>query len=466
MTDEQRVDSLGCYGSPWAKTPHLDALARRGVVFERCFCQSPICLPSRASQLACRYPLECGTFCNDVKGGFPPGTVTFPEFFAASGYTTVNFGKTHVPRHPVWQEGEAYRHFRHYATPRQLGEGFDPVDYRVAKDEVNGLILGGTYPGGMDNPSRHATDQGIEFLQNHQGPAPFLLRVSHMWPHTPVLPPAPFDATYQAKDLPIRYFDEEILEHRSSRARRWADQFGIREMSRAAYEQTWTDYMGLCAYIDHEVGRLLDALYASQWADHTLVLFSSDHGRALGEYGAVEKHTFDDAVWLVPFMVSWPGRLGEGEVRHDLCELIDTGRTLAGRTGLGDQVPKTWRGRDLFRDPTPAEDEQAVFGEIGYPDNQTAAALAYAGKRKNLESHKAQGECLRVAIRTRRYRMDLNWTYQGRLIVEENPDGLLIDLESDPMERHNLFHEAEYQSVVKNLKLRLGDWLAGMESPG
>ncbi len=460
MTDEQRTDSLGCYGSAWAKTPNLDALAANGVRFDHGYCQSPVCLPSRASQLSCRYPHECGVFGNDTSVTYPQGTVTFPEFFAAAGYTTTNIGKAHAPRHPIWQRDEHCRHFRQYAAPRKLGEGYDPRDYRVVFDQTSGLILGGTYPGGMDNPSRHVTDQGIEFLRQHRGDSPFLLRVSHLWPHTPVLPPAPFDTTYQPGEIPVRYFDHEAVGNRSLRDRRWGDQFGLRHMERETFEQIWIDYMGLCAYVDHETGRLLDALYSSEWAENTIVLFSSDHGRALGEYGAAEKHTFDDAVWRVPFILSWPGHLDEGSVRQDLCELVDTGRTLAGLAGLQDNVPQPWRGRDLFQDPIPPTDTQAAFGTIGYPDNQTAEAIAYAGKRKNIDAHKAQGAAMRVAIRTRQYRMDINWMYQGRRIADEDPDGQLFDVNNDPMERHNRFNDPEYQSVVAKLKSRLDEWMS------
>ena len=465
QTDEQRTDSLGCYGSAWAKTPNVDALAARGVMFRNCFCQSPVCVPSRSSQLTCRYPQECNTMSN-TKDPFPPGTVTFPEFFASAGYRTASFGKWHTPPHPIWQVSEEVRHIKKYATTHGLGEGYDERELRLVrateyKLEAGGggaLILGGTYPGGDDNPSRYITDLGIEFLREHGSQQPFLLRVSHSWPHTPVLPPAPFDRIYRPEDIPIRYFDEGAYITRSRRDRGWGEWFGLRKLDRDAFAQMWTDYMGLCAYIDQEVGRLLGELEALGLAGDTIVLYSSDHGRALGEYGAAEKHTFDDAVWRVPFILTGSGRLSEGEVRDDFCGLIDTGRTLAGLAGLAEAVPDPWRGRSLFRDPVPPESEQVVFGQIGFPDSRVESAQQL---REGFEFMGA----MRVGVRTGRYRMDVTWMRDGEVLTGDDLDGQLFDLEADPLERHNLFHDPGHRADVDALLGRIGDWFEPLDRP-
>ena len=89
QTDEQRPDSLRCYGSAWARTPCTDHLAERGVVMKNAYCQSPICAPSRSSQLTGRYPQEVNSLTNlgaGLSGVFPAGTITFPEVFQKAGY--------------------------------------------------------------------------------------------------------------------------------------------------------------------------------------------------------------------------------------------------------------------------------------------------------------------------------------------------------------------------------------------
>ena len=472
--DEQRTDSLGCYGSEWAKTPNIDGLAGRGVLFRNCFCPSPVCVPSRSSQLAARYPQELNTTMN-TSHLFPPGTLTFPEVFARAGYETMSYGKSHTPPHPTWEISEDIRHFRHYADNWGLGEGFDEKDYRVIKDWGlgKGLILGGTYPGGNDNPSRAITDKGIEFLRSRNADSPFLLRVSHIWPHTPVLPPPPFDNLYSGKDVPIRFFDESAYRGRSCRDRGFADLFEVRNFDRERYAQMWTDYMGLCAYIDSETGRLLAALEDSEFAENTIVLYSADHGRMIGEWGAIGKETFDDVVWRVPFVLSWPNHLPAGTERVDLCSLIDTARTLTGLTEISGDEPSSWRGRDLFTSEIPpgsggittelASAEQMVFGQIGFPNGRAAPAVSRR-KGKSYE-FEVVGRAMRLAVRTERYRMDVAWEKDGELLDSGSADGNLFDLKRDHLERINLYNDPAYRSVIAELRTHLSRWFSRLDQP-
>lgn len=393
---------------------------------------------------------------------FTPGTVTFPEIFAAAGYQTVNYGKWHTPEHPIWQESEDHRHFRQYSAIRGLGEGYDPVEFGVVQEPNTKLILGGAYPGGEDNPSKRITDLGIDFLRDRGADGPFMLRVSHLWPHTPVLPPAPFDKLYSPDDIPIRYFDEEAFNGRSHRDREWSGRFRYRNMPKADYAKTWTSYMGLCAYVDQQVGRLLNALNETGLADNTIIVYSADHGRALGEYGAPEKHTFDDAVWRVPFIFAFPGRIPEGETRDDLCGLIDTGKTLVGLAGLEEELPDHWRGRELFNDPIPPVSEQAAFGQIGFPDDAVGAGVIHQRKNKG---HANFGEAMRIGVRTNRHRLDVTWMRGGERLDGDDLDGQMYDMENDPLERNNLFNDPDHQDVAGDLLNRIAAWFDSLDKP-
>lgn len=464
QTDEQRIDSLGCYGSEWARTPHVDALARRGVLFTHCFCASPVCVPSRASQLAARFPQELNVTMN-TGGPFPAGTVTFPEVFAAAGYVTASYGKSHTPAHSTWSDSEDIRHFEQYAGNWSLGVGYDDARYRLVRDQGNdGLILGGTYPGGVDTPSRTITDGAIRFLRKRQPDNPFLLRVSHLWPHTPVLVPPPFDGLYTAAEVPVRPFDPDAYSARSHRDRAWADRSLVRELDPAAFAQTWVDYMALCAYIDGETGRLLATLDDLGLSEDTIVLFSSDHGRLLGEWGAIGKATFDDVVWRVPLVICWPVRLPAGEQRADLCTLLDTARTLTGLAGLSASEPQQWRGRDLFASPAqPAGEPHHVFGQIGFPNR--AAAPAIARRKAKAYDVDVIGPALRLAVRTRSYRMDVAWMQDGVVLDPTERDGNLFDLQQDPHEIENLYSRPDAQPVVRELTAELDAHFAGLERP-
>ena len=468
QTDEHRADSLGCYGSPWAKTPRLDALARRGVTFERCFCPAPVCAPSRCSQLACRYPQELNVLMNPPAGMpdvFEPGTVAFPEVFASAGYRTVNFGKTHTPVHPVWQSTDDFTFSFDVSGFIELAQGRDPAQYNVLQrpGEVP-LIIGGTWPEPGNNQSRIVTDRALALLNDHgEDDAPFLLRVSHLWPHTPVLVPPPFDTIYDADEVPVRPFDAEAYTGRSGYDRAMGEIHRMWELSEKAYRQNWVDYMALVSYVDHEVGRLLDGLAETGLERDTIVVFSADHGRMLGEFGTGEKDVFDDASFRVPMIWSWPGVLDEGRREAGLANLIDTGPTLLGLAGLADHAPNTWHGRDLFSDPAP----DAVFSQIGWPRGDSPL-LQRDGIYQLWEetSHFPWADSMRVAVRTDRYRMDVTrWRAGQHLTSAHDMDGNLIDLEQDPRERVNRWHDPAFSNVRDRLIERIEQWETTLAAP-
>ncbi len=466
QSDEHRPDSLGCYGSAWARTPNLDALASRGTVFLNAVCQSPVCVPSRASQLAARYPQEINTLFNDVCEAslstegradekiLPAGTVLFPEWAAAGAdYQTATFGKSHLPPCSPWQTEHLVVNNEDYAGYYALNPKFEEDQFHVLKRPGSApIIIGGTYPGGSDNPSRRITDEAIAWLSDERDESrPFLLRVSHNWPHTPVLAPEPFDLLYESTALPVRYFDEHAYQTRARWDRGVADNHRMRELSPEQMQQQWVAYMGLCAYVDHEVGRLLGSLEGCGLAEETIVVFSADHGKALGEWGATEKGFFDSEVWRVPFIWSWPGRVPEGLRRAEPCELIDTARTLAGLMGI-DPVSH-WRGRDLFGG---GEEPGEVFGQIGWPSAEVPFRTNGRG---------AHWDCMRVAVRTARFRLDETWMEGGARLTPEDADGNLFDLEQDPLERTNRWSDPSYGPVVAELRERLERWWQSLDRP-
>ncbi len=462
MTDEHRPDSLGCYGSPWARTPHLDALASSGVTFTRAYCQSPVCVPSRTSQLTSRYPQEVNTLVNqaaDRPDVLPPGTRMFTELFADAGYETVNFGKRHIAscHPPSFQRHESLFTLDHYASCWALGHDYGDADYRVIhrRRDPRDIIIAGTYPGSVtDNPSQVITDQAIAFLQTHDRQQPFFLRVSHNWPHTPVLPPRPWDELYKPEDLPIRYPDRDAIAGRARSDQRAAAFHQMAEMTDDEIRQIWTDYFGLCSYVDHEVGRLLGALDQLGLRDNTIVVFNADHGRMLGEFGTGEKGVFDDPAWRVPMIFSWPARIPQGQIRGDLCELLDFGPTLMSLAGLDADPSLGFRGRNLFDASRHAPD--AVFGQINMPNADAPIYRHIGGGKRHLQP-------MHVGVRTDRHRLDLDYMADGRRLPCD--DGNLMDLREDPGERVNLFHDPRHAATRSQLIARIDQWFESLDQP-
>lgn len=450
QTDEQRPDSLGCYGSEWAKTPHLDALAERGALFLECHVQSPVCIPSRTSMLAGKYPQELNVMGNfQIEGGkisnqpglLPDGFKFFPNLFADEGYSTANIGKWHTPRHKTWQDDQLFILFDDVTGFYALDEKYNEADYRVVKrPKGSSIIIGGVYPEQPDgaNPSSHVTDMAIKWLRDYveknEG-KPFLLRVSHLWPHTPVLVPEKWDGFYDPDEVLCNPNNKKVFEERSEYDRTLAKGHGGMELSEETWKQNAADYYALCAYVDSEVGRLLDALDELGLTDNTIVAYNSDHGRNMGEYGTCEKNTFDREVWRTPFILAGPG-IPEGLKTDELCELLDFGPTLCGLADIPYPVEK--HGRALFNSEAP----DAVFGII-----QTWKLWT------------------RVAVRTEKYRYECTLAYHNQFadrqhrIEEGDFDPNLFDLENDPMEQHNLVNNPEMAPVIKELHARIEQWL-------
>ncbi|HUS46899.1 MAG TPA: sulfatase-like hydrolase/transferase, partial [Phycisphaerae bacterium] len=208
QTDELRADGLGCYGqSPWAHplTPSLDALAARGVLFDNTYCNSPVCVPSRTSMLTGRYPHEIGVYHNEASRHVLPGElISFPQAFAAAGYQTVTIGKTHTPKHPIWGRvvgslagaGSAVRPYR--------SRGGEPPPLAVRLPGAPPVLVGGicALAPGEISATTHLTNLALEWLQADGGRGdPWMLRVSYLMPHTPVLAPQRFADLFDPADF-------------------------------------------------------------------------------------------------------------------------------------------------------------------------------------------------------------------------------------------------------------------------
>ena len=169
--DELRTDALGCYGHPLIQpqTPYLDSLAENGTLFEMCFCNSPVCVPSRVSTLTARLPEETGVYHNEgAWRGYrmPTEVITFPQVFAENGYTTANFGKWHVPPE-----------MNRWDVCDSDGSGMDDLFAIVPRDDPSLIVpegvptyLGGAFPAGVPYPHTTLVDNALAWMAQADGP--------------------------------------------------------------------------------------------------------------------------------------------------------------------------------------------------------------------------------------------------------------------------------------------------------
>jgi choline-sulfatase len=336
IVDQLAAQALPAYGDTYAQTPNIDRVIRRGVRFESCYTNCPLCQPARAAFWTGLYPHSTGVLSNGRKHPVPPvpGDVpTLGALFAGAGYETVHFGKTH--------DAGSLRGFR--VAPL----GTLPVEAEPAWPLNND-----TYR------DRHATTQVVAYLEQRGSDGPFLAVADLINPHNicgwvgenvgvhedvpvPVeLPPLPANfetADWEKRPIPVQYV---CCSHRRlAQAAPWNE---------TNYRHYLAAYYHYLRRVDDEIGLILDALEARPDAQDTLIVFMSDHGDGIAAHRMVTKQvSMYEETTRVPFAFSGPGVYGADRmVGEALVSNLDLLPTLCDYAGIA--APEGLWGRSLL----------------------------------------------------------------------------------------------------------------------
>jgi choline-sulfatase len=358
---------------------------------------------------------------------------TFPEHFAENGYAVASVGKSH-------------HHGDYHPWPEDLAEGSGMHNFGLDTDtRLEPIVppgipspVGGVFPSDRPFPPEAVTRNGIEWLASHRY-QPFLLRVSYLQPHTPVLPPEAYRAMYRAEDWPGHDLPRG---YGSVYEEQWAEVVGGRKLSHQDMRRAQADYHALVTWLDVQVGLVLGALQTLGLTDNTIVVFNSDHGASLGENGLLSKIVFAPQSHRVPLIVSWPGHLPEGERRDELAQNLDLARTLCDLAGIA--PIESFEGRSVFSMPPP----EMIFGVVGSgAPGVTASVAAQVGHWRN-----GGGWPRRACVRTSQFRLDMNVRQDGAPVPAAEEDIFLADVKADPLEQRNLASDPRYGNVVAELR--------------
>ena len=445
-TDQQRYDSLGCYGNTHIQTPTIDALASEGVLFEQCYVQSPVCAPSRASLVTGQYPSVHGLWGNGVT--LPEHAAIFSRSLAADGYECGMIGKMHLshcfagrtePR-PA-NDGYGYYRWAHDPSHPSPENAYHQWLAEHFPDLLEQARSGGPrqrhQAAGFDTMpteahySRWTSEAAIEFLdQQGDADSPFFLWVNFYDPHHPFVAPQEYLDRYDPATLPdpIGYAGEletkpEI--QRQASAESYAGHArGFETHSLDEIKEIIAAYYAMVSLIDDEVARILARLDALGLADDTLVIFTSDHGEMLGDHQLLLKGPmlYEMAV-RVPLIMRWPGHLPAGERRADLVQWIDLNPTILEAAGL---------------DPLPASQGMSLLplarGDTDAPTRDWAIC-------EYLNSgHPYDPPVFLTMLRHDRYKLIVE---HGAPATSRERTGELYDLEADPQELCNLWDAPE-----------------------
>ncbi len=382
LTDQQRFDTIRAAGASHMRTPALDRLCAEGVRFDRAYTPSPVCVPARASMLYGQYPCQTGCYENNAMP--TDGRQSFMDALGIAGYHTMGIGKCHFEPDPHALRGfqtrlrqeeyirdpeqdEYYKYTREAGIENEFPHGLRGPWYYHAQPRL--------LPA-KHHPTQWVGDRCIEYIESRQGvEEPFYLYAGFIAPHPPLTPPEPWDALYPPTNVPLPYLPSDAGRHQLWINRfqnhykcrdRGLDGFFIACM-RAAY------YASI-SFVDYQVGRMLDALEKSGQLDNTLILFHSDHGEYLGDYGCFGKRSMHDVSARVPLICRHPERFPAGRVVTTPVSLVDIAPTFldAGGARIGSH---TLAGQDLARIAADDMPGRTVFSQYSFADTGVYMAV-------------------------------------------------------------------------------------------
>ncbi len=445
---------LGCYGDPRAKTPNIDALAARGVTFERAYCTFPLCGPSRNAILTGLYPNSNGILTNSqIFRQTIPSHHSLSQAFRLEGYFAARIGKLY-----------------HYNVPKSIGsDGHDdPASWelelnpagvdRLEEEKDIFTLRQGSFGGTL---SWYASPQSDAFhtdgmlaadaewvLERCAGEKerPFFLAVGFFRPHTPyVAPEDPYFGWYPEKEMPLfpAIDKNPPTVPAAALASYKKEQDQLTDELRQKCVQA---YYASISFMDAQVGRVVAALDRLGLAENTIIVFTSDHGYHMGEHGLWQKLSLFEGSARVPLLIVAPGA-GRGTVVREPVSHIDLYPTLTALAGV--RAPANLQGQNLapmLRDPEAKGRGWALTQVVrgrGGKAGKAGKTKAGAAKQKGAGPNRFFG----YSLRTPRYRYT-EW--------DEGGEGSeLYDHERDPGELVNLAGQAEHAATVAELSKTL-----------
>jgi arylsulfatase A-like enzyme len=342
--DQLRFDAVGALGHPVLRTPNLDRLVREGAAFTSAYTTSPVCVPARCSLAYGQYAWT--TKCYDNQNPMPEdGRPSLMGALTAAGYRTHGIGKCHFT-----PDGHALRGFESREEQEEIVGEPERDDYHrflrangcehiTDPHGVRGEMYYVPQPAQMParlHPTQWVGDRSVEFLRaSGRGRRPWFLFSSFVHPHPPFAPPVPWHKLYRGPLMPLPRLPpghEALWTHvnRHQNRYKYRDQGYDLNLVR----QMRAYYFACVSFIDFQVGRMLEVLERAGQADNTLIVFTSDHGEHLGDYGCFGKRSYHDTASRIPLLLRLPGSFAGGARCDAPASLADVAPTiLAAATG-------------------------------------------------------------------------------------------------------------------------------------
>lgn len=416
MTDTQSTDLLGCYGHPDMKTPNLDRLAAEGIRFDSAYTTQPVCQPARSAIFTGSYPHSCAGWSNCM--GLSDNVQSIGRRLTDAGVHSAYIGKWHLDGGDYfglgrcadgWDENYWYD-MRNYLE--ELTEEERYLSRQMESMEKYDIKAEFTY-------GHRCSDRAIDFLRDHSEEEYFLV-VSYDEPHGPYLCPKEYWSQYEDYKYPHKDNMLDTLENKPEHHRLWAGE-SYMAAAREGFELKPKYYLGCNSFVDHEIGRVLEA--AGEYAREAVIIYTSDHGDMMYSHSLTAKGpALYEEITHIPMIIKG---FGGGKTDKKPVSHINIAPTLCDLFG----IPKTkmFEGKSIYQQLiTGARINDYVFMEFGRYEVDHDGFGGYQPVRGLFDG---------------RYKLVINLMGTDEL----------YDLEEDPQEMHNLINDQTNLELKKRL---------------
>ena len=387
MSDQHQRNVSGCYGHDIVRTPHLDALAGRGVRFDAAYTPCPVCVPARAAFATGKYVHQIGTW--DNAHPFTGSVESWHSLLRDRGHQTVSIGKLHfrsdgddngfsdeqIGMHIIDGEGDLLGLVRDEDMPKREGS------WKMAKMAGPGESSYTVY----DREIAARAQIWLREEASKHDQKPWVLFVSFVCPHFPLTAPPDYYYSYHDQDLPTpKLYDQRqaplhpwLEDYRASFA--YDEFFETPEMVKRAQ----AGYLGLCSFLDDNIAKVLRALEDSGLGDATRIVYTSDHGDNLGARGLWGKSNMYEEAVAVPLIMAGPD-MPSGTAVETPTNLLDLYPFIMDCVGAADAetVTQAHPGGDIMEIISGADSGRAVLSEYHAMGSKTAAYMLRKGPHK------------------------------------------------------------------------------------
>ena len=460
MTDQQRADLRKGRGYGLDTMPFLDSWGKGGVDFSCAYTPNPTCMPARVSMFTGRFP-ESHKVRTNHNGKDAHYSVDMLELLRKEGYTTALCGKNHSHHSEEdFDFAETSGHLGHEGNWKPSSEA--EQNFACFMDETRHMEMHSPSPGGVEvqHPYRNASS-AFKFLDSRPKEKPFFLWLSFAEPHNPYQVPEPYFDLFPPETLPPLRTGKEALAdkgHKFSWIRKvWESVLGPDIEKRILRARS--NYHGMLRLIDDQFKRMIEGLESRKLLENTVVIFMSDHGDFVGEYGLIRKGPdLPEVLTRIPFVWRGPGIEAQG-INNEACvNIADIFPTICDL--LGFETPFGVQGKSILpllkAEQIPPGEYSTAYSELGfgglYWDENDSLDLAEegacppGGRPLAFDELNTWTQCGQVRmLRKGRYKVQLDMMGTG----------YLYDLEADPCEVKNLFNDSAFIGVKADMLAEL-----------